>query len=384
MAKRRGRGEGSIEQLPDGRWRAVLSQGIDAATGKRQRRKLYGRTKAEALAKLRAAQAAGATPDGKATLGEWLDRWLEQKRGQVQPASVAWYEARIRRAIKPTIGDVPLGKLTTLTIESMHAKLRAMDVSPSEQFKAATTLRAALRDAVRHGLIATNVAADAKKPRVDRREIRCWTAGQVQAFLAAARSDRLSALFAVAVDAGLRPGELFALHWPDVDWQGIFVRVQRSLEDLAGKLRLKAPKTLRSRRAVFLAVQTMAELARHRQLMWAEGHDVAAGPVFVAVEGCWLRTPAVRTGHFLPIIQRAGVPTIRFYDMRHTSATLLLAAGVNLKVVSERLGHESVEITLRHYVSVLPSMQSAAADAMERILGGCPPNGPHGRNGEST
>jgi integrase len=144
------------------------------------------------------------------------------------------------------------------------------------------------------------------------------------------------------------------------------VFVQRSLEEAKGQLHLKDVKSRSSRRRIDLSRRTVTALHEHRKQMLVEGH--IDGPVFCAPEGVYLRKSNVVRRSFLPIVKRAGVPRIRFHDLRHTCATLLLIANVNPKVVSERLGHASIQITLDTYSHVLPTMQKRAAEKMDRIL----------------
>jgi integrase len=252
----------------------------------------------------------------------------------------------------------------------MHATLTEQGVSASEQFKAATTLRAALADAVRQGLILHNPATRVKKPKVQHREMRPMDTGEAKALLAAVRDDRLRCLYDLGLDAGARPGELFALHWSDVLWSASEVFIHRGLEEIDGRHRLKPTKTEAGRRRVRLAVRTLASLQEHRERMRAEGRDVETAPVFVDTQGGFLRRSNFLRNSFAPALKRAGLAGkgIRPYDLRHTSATLLLLAGVNVKVVSQRLGHESIEITLKHYAHCLPAMQEAAAAAVDRLF----------------
>jgi integrase len=168
-----------------------------------------------------------------------------------------------------------------------------------------------------------------------------------------------------------------------VDSGAVFVR--RSLEEINGRVRLKDVKTAKARRRIDLAPDTVAALNEHRRRMLAEGHDVRTGPVFVDAKGEFLRKSNVARRSFRPIFERANekvekesrergtapalLPVIRFHDLRHTCASLLLLADVNVKVVSERLGHASIEITLNTYSHVLPTMQKKAAEKMAGIFG---------------
>jgi integrase len=378
MAKsRRGRGEGSIEELPSGKWRAVLSNGLDPATGKRRKLTYTADTKKEAQVWLRERQGErdrGQLADaGKMTVGEWLDQWLAGRKPDIAGKTYDHDESRARLHLKPALGPVPLGKLTALHIEQLLAAMAEAGHSSSERFKVGSILRAALKAAVRLKLLASNVAADVRLPKVTRPEKVCLDANQAKELLGAARAHRLATLFDLALDAGMRPGELFALHWPDVDLDAGTVYVHQSLEERKGHLRLKETKTPKSKRRIRLARRTVDALRRHREWMRLEGRDVERGPVFCDTEGGFLRQSNFLRRVMRPILQRAGLPAIRPYDLRHTSATLLLSRDVNIRVVSERLGHESIELTLKHYAHALPDMQQRAADAVDDLFGAIVP-----------
>lgn len=373
MAKRRrrGRGEGSVEELPDGRWRAVLSLGT-GPDGKRVRRKFYGKTKAEALGKLREAQAAHAggtlTAPTRLTVGEWLQQWLAFREGKIEPKTWARYEVSVRCHLTPQLGHLALAKLTALHVEGLYAALAKAGLSPGEQKKAGGCLSTALRHAARLCLVSRNVAAEVPRPKAARRQFLAWDAGQARRFLDAARTDRLYALHALRLDAGLRPGEAFALTWPDVDLAAGTISITKSLESLNDQLRVKDLKTKGSRRTLPLSAATVQALTAHRQKMAAEKKDTQRGLVFCDSHGGHLRHANVNNRSYLPAVRRAGVPRIPYYDLRHCCATLLLTNGVNVKVVSERLGHASIQITLDYYAHVMPGMQKAAAETMGKIL----------------
>ena len=369
--KRRGRAEGSIFQRADGTWTASVSSGYDGA-GKRRRRTVYGKTKGEVQEKLRALQndaSVGIVESGKLTVGEYLTRWLAVIKPTVEPNTYALREQHVRLHIAPHLGSIRLAKLDAFAVEQMYAALEKGKVSAAMRRRVGTTLGTALRAAVASKILPYDPSAGVAKPRTARHEIRVLDPDQVPAFLAAARTDRLFPLYALALDSGMRQGELFGLAWGDVDFEAGTVQVRRSLEEIKGTHRLKDVKTARARRRIDLSSWTMALLHDHRKAMLAEGRDVREGPVFVDSDGGWLRKPNVGRRSFKPILKRAGVPEIRFHDLRHTCATLLLLAEVNVKVVSERLGHASVTITLDTYSHVLPTMQKGAAEKMGLILG---------------
>jgi integrase len=170
------------------------------------------------------------------------------------------------------------------------------------------------------------------------------------------------------------------LHWPDLDRQTGELYIHRSLEDRNGVRRLKETKTPKGRRRVRLAPRTLAALDAHRERMRAEGRDLQAGPIFPDTEGGFLHQSNFANRVMRPVLKAAGLDGIRVrpYDLRYTSATLLLSKDVNVKVVSERLGHESIDITLKHYAHALPSMQERAAAAVETLLGSIVPPASHG------
>jgi integrase len=302
----------------------------------------------------------------KLTLAEFLDRWLNTISQNVAPGTHARYKSTVKHQIKPYIGGVRLSKIEPIHVEQLYIKLKDKECSPRSIQLAGVTLVAALQHAVDLRLLSHNPARGIRKPMVPKAEMKVWDPVNISAFLKAAISDRLYAMYVLALSAGLRQGELFALRWSDIDFQAGSVTVQRSLEELAGRVRVKETKTGKGRR-IDLPAFAMTALAEHRATMLAEGNITA--PVFCTVTGGWLRKGNVYRRSFIPLVNNAKVPRIRFHDMRHSHATLLLSAGENVKVVSERLGHASIKITLDTYAHVLPSMQKAAADKLQRLLG---------------
>ncbi len=370
--QRRGRTEGSIYQRADGYWAASVSDGY-YPTGRRRRRTIYGKNKQEVRARLRTAQdevGRGIIGDAaKTTVGTFLGRWLDTVKSKVQPNTWVSYDRHVRVHVKPRLGHILLTKLEPAHVEQLYADLERDGVSAAMRRKIGTTLGTALRQAIRTKLLRYNPAVDIAKPRASKPEFHVFSPEQVDVFLTAAQDDRLYAMFVLALDSGMRQGELLALHWPDVDFIGGHVQVVKSLEEISGHLRLKETKTKKARRRVDLTQTTLDALNRHRQRMLTEGHDVKTGPVFCDAKGGLLRKHAVVDRAFLPIVSQAGLPEIRFHDLRHTCATMLLLADVNVKVVSERLGHSTIQITLDTYQHVLPTMQRKAVEQLDRLLG---------------
>ncbi len=200
-----------------------------------------------------------------------------------------------------------------------------------------------------------------------KRQIAPLTSEQVQQLLDAAKDDRLYALYVVAIGTGMRLGEIFGLQWPDVDLKGRAINVRSTLIEINGKLTLAEPKTPKSRRRVDLPQFVVDALTKHRAQSVREGF--AKEPwVFCNSTGGPLRRTHFHVNQFKPLLATADLPAIRFHDLRHTSATLLLAAGVHPKVVQERLGHSQIGITLDTYSHVVPTVQLEAARKLDAMM----------------
>jgi integrase len=373
--KRRGRGEGAIFQRRDGLWSAEVSQGYDEA-GKRRRKTVYGKSKGEVQEKLRQLQnqaVEGAfsrlADPGKFTMGDLLTLWLKIAQVKVAPSTYARYEQQVRLHLGRHLGALLLAQLGEDHVWGLFKRMRQEGASEAECHKVGKVLRSVLKLAVKRKLLPGNVASDVPLPRTVKEEIHPLDARQCQQVLAAAAGDRLYALYAVALDSGMRQGELFGLQWPDLDLETGHISVTHSLEEINGHLRLKDVKTKAARRRIKLSRLGLDALQEHRKSMLVEGRDVKTGPVFCDTGGGWLRKSNMLRQSFTPILLRAGLPAeTRFHDLRHTCATLLLLAEVNVKVVSERLGHAKIQITLDTYQHVLPTMQEAAAEALTGIF----------------
>ena len=368
--KRRGRSEGSIFQRGDGLWTASISLGY-GDTGKRRRRHVYGRSKGEVQEKLRRLHddaVTGRLTDAPAlAVKEWLTRWLETCKTRIAPKTHLRYEQLVRLRINPHLGGAKLAKLLPMHVQQFYTALERDGVTPRGVQMAGIVLGKALRDAVRLRLIVSNPAADVAKPRPRKREMRVYDQQQARALLTAASGDRWHTLFVLALDTGMRQGELFGLLWQDVDFGAGCLTVQRSLEEINGKHRLKEPKSGKGRR-IELSGFALEALQEHRKSMLADGHYKSDGPVFCAPEGGFIVKGNFTQRVYWPLQVKAKLPRIRFHDLRHTAATLMLSADVNVKVVSERLGHASVQITLDTYSHVLPSMQAVAAQRMDEFF----------------
>ncbi len=369
--KRRGRGEGSIYQRADGTWCATYSAGC-AANGKRIRRTVFGVTKDEVNKKL--TKALAGRLDGsyvephKTRLSAFLERWLEDAaRPSIRLTTYVSYKGIINNHIDPHIGGTPLALLNPTHVQRLYADMERDGVGPRVRQLTHAVLRRALKQALRWGLIARNPCDAVDPPRVPKHEISPFTSEQVQKFLEAAKGDRLYALYVVAIGTGMRLGEIFGLRWQDVDLKGRAITVRNTLIEVNGKLTLAEPKTPKSRRRVDLPQVVVDALTAHQSQTVREGF--ASEPlVFCNSTGGPLRRTHFQFNHFKPILMAAGLPVIRFHDLRHTSATLLLAAGVHPKVVQERLGHSQIGITLDIYSHVVPTMQLEAASKLDAMM----------------
>lgn len=372
MAKsRRGNGEGSIYQRSNGQWCATYAAGYDA-DGKRRRRTIFAKTKEEILeqlAKKQSQKLAGAINDpARLRLGAFLDRWLEDAaRPTIRATTYESYKGIIKNHLKPHVGGLLLGKLGPAHVQGLYSEMERGGASSRTRQLTHAVLRKAMKQAVRWRLIPINPCDAVDPPRVARSEIHPLDTDQVAALLAAAAGDRIEGLYVVAIGGGLRLGELFGLQWNDIDFAAGTISVIHTLMEVNGKLTLEDTKTTKSRRRVDLPQVAVDALLAHRKRMLAEGF-AGVGWVFCNTKGGPMRRSHFHAQHFKPLLERAKLPHIRFHDLRHTSATLLLAAGVHPKVVQERLGHSQIGITLDIYSHVLPSMQVEAAAKLNGLM----------------
>ena len=223
------------------------------------------------------------------------------------------------------------------------------------------------------GLIPRNAAAGLKLPRITREEIHPLTEDESRRLLEAVRGDRLEGLYVLALSTGMRQGELLALKWDDVDLEGRRLRVRHTLTHADNTYVLGEPKTPNSRRTIRLTTNAVTALRAHltRQLEEMERMSSMYQPgglIFATQAGTIINPSNLRNRSFKPLLRRAGLRQIRFHDLRHTCATLLLSKNINVKVVSEMLGHSSISVTLDIYSHLLPDMQEKAVEAIEEML----------------
>src|SRR6266704_5420710 len=331
------------------------------------------------------------------TVGDWLAHWLVS-RTATAPSTVRGYAAHVRLYLAPYLGEVLLGELSVAQVQAMFAAIIRQHQALGTPVSAATltriraTLRAALNAAIRRGLITDNPAARAELPRArrpravvwtpyrvgqwrrsgERPAVAVWTARQTAQFLDSIRWHRLYAAYHLIALRGLRRGEAAGLRWCDVDLDGKTSVISQQLQQYDERLAVCPPKTPHSTRVIALDRTTIAALAEHRDRQRAEA--AAYGPgyrdsgyVFTCLNGDPM-APDRLTRTFKKLTALAGLPPVRLHDLRHGAASLALAAGADLKVVQEMLGHSSIVLTADTYTSVLPDAAHAAAEKVAALI----------------
>jgi integrase len=330
----------------------------------------------QARVELLAARGRGAYVEpSKLILAAFLrEHWLPGLRAQVRPGTWAEHHSKVEVHLIPAIGGLQLQRLTPGHLNTLYADLLERGLSARTVLHVHATIRRALADAARWGLVPRNVALLASPPRPGRPELQVWTAQQLRAFLAAVEGDRLYALWLLAASTGMRRGEVLGLQWPDVDLGRARVAVRRSLVTVGHEVIVSEPKTAKGRRSVALDPATVAGLKAWRKHQAAE--RLAWGPawtdsglVFTREDGRPLH-PREVTRAFTRHVLTADLPVIRLHDLRHTHATLALAAGVHPKVVQERLGHANIAITLDTYSHAVPALEEQAARTVAALVFG--------------
>ena len=309
-----------------------------------------------------------------------VDEWLPAVKVTLRPSTHKLYGTLINAYVVPRIGEVPLQKLTPARLNRLYAELLehgrrdGSSLSPVSVGKVHRIMHRALRDAVKWGLVARNVAASADPPREPRSEVRAWAPADVRTFLAYTSDDPLAALWVLLLTSGLRRAEALGLAWTDVDLEAGRITVRQTLAYVGTEAVLSEPKTAKSRRLVVLAPVTVAALRSHRARQAEELLAVGVGAsdgglVFTHVDGSPLN-PATVSRRFDRLVKEAEVPKITLHGTCHTWATLALLEGIPAKVVAEVLGHSSTQVTLDVYSHVTPGMQSDATSRVANLLTG--------------
>lgn len=364
-------GRGTISLRADGRWQGRLS--VDG-----RRRSVYASSQAECVRKLQQLQqqvgAGLPAVDQRATVATYLTRWLEAVTPRLRPTTAARYRGLVTGQIVPSIGRIKLYQLQPSDVAQMMATVQRNGLSARTASHCRAVLRAALSDAERDGLISRNVAKLADAPHLAPPQPTVLSPEQVRGILDALTDPSLRRLALVAVTTGLRLGEELGLTWPDIDFEGRCLHVRQTLQRIAGAYELVEPKSSTSRRVVALPEAALEALSEERRAQAAS--QLAAGGrwrqpipglVFTTATGA-PRNGTTLTHLLQDALERAGLPRLRWHDLRAAHGSLLLAGGVDISVVSRRLGHSSVALTSRHYGGVADSLQRDAADRLEQAL----------------
>ncbi len=360
-----------------GSWRYILEYGRDSSGRRLQTSQGGYGTKSAAQAALQEAVRtfmADVTMHSL-TVAEYLEMWLSGKHA-LKPKTVALYADMTRNYLVPHLGDIRLLELRAQHLDRMYAAItmgkRGRPLSPSTIRRVHAVLRSALNTAVKRRLIPYSPAEHIELAPENPKRPKPWAPDQCQTFLEHVREDRLANLYELMLVTGMRRGEAIGLRWEDVDLDGQCLFIVQQITEVRGKSTIGTPKTKRGTRLVPIDGATAAMLRRHREgqaverLAWGPAWN-DAGLVFTRENGLPLR-PEYATRHFQALVAEAALPGIRLHDLRHTNASLALLAGVEMKVVSERLGHSQISVTADLYTHVNRGLGREAADRIAKVL----------------
>ena len=371
--------QGYIRKRGKDTWQVCVNLGRDPLTHKRrQRYESVKGTEREAeavLVRLLHQRDTGFEIEpGRLTVAGFLERWLKDyAQPRTAPKTALRYSELMRLHVIPVIGEIPLAKLKPMHIQAVQGEILAKGLSGRTALHVHRVLKEALGHAVRWQLVYRNAADAVEPPRPDRYEIRIPPPEDIRRILAAADETPHGTLIYVAATTGLRLGELLGLRWRDVDLSNGTLSVTQNAQWVDGRMIFRTPKTAKSRRSVALSASTVQRLREHRQQQLEQ--RMALGPayidhglVFTNAVGEPLTPHGGIRSTWAKVTRSLGFPGLRIHDLRHAHASLMLAQGTHPKVVSERLGHATVGITLDIYSHVLPGLQREAAERLDELL----------------
>ena len=363
---------GHVRKRSKNSWTVVVELPRDPITNKRRQKwATVNGTKKEAekeLARLINELETGFyTEPSKMTFGKYLDLWLETMKNKVKQTTWNEYKRRTERWKNTETAAKPLQKVTVMDIEIELQKFKS---GPSRIRVLYITVKEALKKAVEVGFLNRNPLNAVNPPKATRKETKVWTKKEAATFLKAADDHVHYAFFYLALKTGARLGELLALQWEDVNFERRTIQIRHSATNISRKIVLQSPKTKSALRTILIDEATVNVLKNHKKLSTERALRLGFGRVpwlfWSAKTGCPLY-PTNASRSFKTAVEKSGVPMIRFHDLRHTHATFLLEANIHPKIVSERLGHSSVQITLDRYSHVLPNTQSEAVKATKNL-----------------
>jgi integrase len=388
MAGKRGNGEGTIYQRKDGRWVAKYTTGFHPATGKQVQKSIYGKTRSEVSRKLR--EVVKSIDDGSYvqpnqwTLSQWLETWQRDYLNDVKPYTKKSYETQARVHIIPALGRNKLMAITAPMLQRFYNDLfEGQKDKPGLSAKTVRNihgvLHRALKQAVAIGLLRVNPADACTMPRVVKKEIMPMDEAQMKRFLEAIKGHRLENLYKVDLFTGMRQGELLALQWNRIDFERGTITIDRQLQREKSKggkyylapLKNNKPRILVSPAIVMAALKDERRKQLEHRLVAGTAWDEGAFMDFVFTNALGGHL-AIFTSYieFKRIVRAAGMPEVRFHDLRHTYATSALRSGNDIKSVQEDLGHHSAAFTMDTYAHVTESMKRVNADRMQAFIMG--------------
>jgi len=368
---------GRIRRRSKNSWEITIDLGRDAE-GKRIRKFVNVKGKKKDAERKRrelltARDGGMPIPMDKVTVAVYLEQWLSARERDVRARTIYEYRRYVHYYALPAFGHLQLTQLQPAHLDALYTKMQGVGLSGRTCLHMHRILHHALKQAVRQGLIVRNLAQAAAAPKADHHEMKHLTAWQLHSLLSATANDLYHPIYYLAAWTGMRRGEIVGPKWQDIDLEQGTISMRRTLLRVPGKGYVEgAPKTAKSKRLISITGEVVTMLKRHRAAQ-AEGR-LAAGPawqdndlVFTVVDGGPV-DPDEITHAFSRAVRRLGLPQVRFHDLRHTHASLLLAQNVHPKVVQERLGHSTIAITLDTYSHSIPGLQGAAAKAFEGIM----------------
>jgi integrase len=373
---RRGKGEGSIQHRSDGRWQGSYV----GSDGKRHY--LYGARRRDVATKLTSAlrdKEAGVYVAGPTqTLSEFLHSWLREAEQRLKPRTIQRYAGIIRVHIEPKIGAVRVGRLTPQHLADLYDSLLKADRPQSAASVAQihAVLHSALDRAVLWQLAPRNPADAVKPPRPARRQMMVLAPAQVRAIIEATAGTEIGTLYAMASHTGMRQGELLALRWRDVNLEAGRIEVNATLVRLSGRWTRGRPKSEAGIRSIGMT-ETVRSMLRRHKILQAQRHlaSLRHRPddgtlIFTDRWGDALNGFHITERQFKPLLRTLGLPPVRFHDLRHAFASLMLSRGVRVDLVSQMLGHSKPSMTLNIYAHLIPGDDEAALATIDAALAG--------------
>ncbi len=297
-------------------------------------------------------------------ISAFIDRWLtDTMKNRPRPKTYESYSYLIKSHINPSIGFLKLTELRPHHLQNVYSQKIEAGLSPRTVYYIHSVIHHALEQAMKWGLVVRNVADLVDAPKPKRKTPQVFSIEQTKVFFSAITSDRWKAIYYLAIGCGFREGEILGLYFEDVDLDKGVIFVQRAVQSLSGQgLVITEPKTERGKRPV-----TIPDFALTVLRDFAESQNRKQGLIFATSSGKPI-SPRNLIRNFHQTLERAGLPQLPFHSLRHLSATLLLMAGVDPKVVQERLGHSSIVLTLETYSHVIPSMQEEAGRKLNDLM----------------